>query len=1095
MKDNEGQSKSSRNNTLTVGLGASAGGLQPLKAFFKSLPENPGMVFIVVIHLSPDHESNLAEVLQNETCLEVQQVERRVALEENYVYVIPPNKLLQLEDGHLGISERKNDRSPASIDVLFRSLGEIKGRNSAGVIFSGTGSDGTMGIKTIKEQGGFTIVQNPEEAQYTAMPLSAINSGVADAVLSAEEIADALINYKKSLSEISIREEEEKEKKILQKIFTHVRSKTGHDFSNYKRSSVLRRIERRMQVNHLKNLADYLSYLQKDPDEIGHLFSDLLISVTNFFRDQEAFDTFENTVIPKLFENKAPDEQVRVWVPGCATGEEAYSIAMLMLEYAHTLEAPPAIQIFASDIDKSALNIARKGSYPESITADISGQRLERFFNHTGSRYELKESIRELILFAPHNLLSDPPFSKLDLITCRNLLIYLNRDLQTEVFNLFHYALRSNGYLFLGLSDSNLEASELFKPLDKTLRLYRRMPASRPHLRIPQSHLNLTDHTPKIPFNSRSLSHNRDNNRDNYQALHRNLLIRLFAPQSVIINDNGEVIHATEGINKFLEYPGGQPSHDILQMVKPPLRQALQRLLFSVKRNSEKHQPAKKRVQVGKEHKQIELIVHRITDNNFSKELTHVIFKEIEPVIERTAENEKTVADEEGNQTDQLIEGLQKELDDTKEQLQITVEEYETSNEELRASNEELQSMNEELQSTTEELETSSEELQSINEELKTVNRELESKVEKLNEANDDLKNLMEATEIGIIFVDREHRVQRFTSQATNIFNLIDTDMGRPIEHVTHHLDNVNIPDEINHIQDDSKQTKKIVSAGNCDCWYIMRSYPYRNTDSLMGGVVLTFTEITQLKEAEQNLVNKARQEEAVAQLGLYALDGRSLEDVVHRAIQIICEILEMDYCLLHEFDHLEDIFKLRDAAGTGFEGDCPADVELSNEAKWDVAYTYSQEKNLIISDFNEEKRFSRLPYLQNFEVTTGVNIPVEGTAEMYGVLSAYTIRPRTFSKHDISFLQVVANMIGEVIDRRQSTDELEAINQKLQEQIRMSKQYQREILNNSIAERWQLGGVLHDNLAQKLVAVKMLLSELDFSAPPPKISPLYIAY
>ncbi|HET6527849.1 MAG TPA: CheR family methyltransferase, partial [Balneolaceae bacterium] len=758
---------------LVVGLGASAGGLEPLKIFFDSLPEKTGMAFIVIVHLSPEHKSSMAGLLQEHTSLKVIQVNETVEIKQDCVYVIPPNKMLSVGDNHLELSKlEKNDHKPEVVDRLFRSLGTVKGENSVCITLSGTGSDGCLGLKAVKEHGGLVIAQDPNEAKYSGMPESAIKTGLVEKVLPVGEMAKELMDYKKKLGGDRISDHpfslpEDKEE-VLSKILAQVRSKTEHDFTHYKRSTVLRRIERRMHINHVDTLAGYLSFLKDHPNEAQELFKDLLITVTNFFRDPEAFKAVENKVIPKLFKDKGPDDELRVWVPGCATGEEAYSIAMLLREYAGTMDDSPQIQVFATDVDEGALNHARQGRYAESITADLTEQRLHRFFTKTGNEYRVNDELRDMVLFARHNLLGSPPFSNQDMISCRNLLIYLDRELQGEVFNLFHYALKPEGLLFLGNSDSNLEATELFTPLDKKYRIYRQSSRT-------QSKVHLPDIPLRFDKNQFSASHSwkmPSKTKTNFERLHRMLMTRQYAPPSVIINENDDVLHATGDINSYLKYTSGEPSRNILEMVIPELRRPLRSILYQAKKDGNELPVCKQlQVNLNDERQLIELNVQKIKEKDFPDDLRYVVFRKMDKgksPVDGNIAKKRGASDEEV----EIIEELENELKHTKEQLQITAEDYETSNEELRASNEELKSMNEELQSTTEELETSQEELQSVNEELKTVNQELESKIDSLSQANNDLKNLMDSSEIGILFVDREYRVKRFTTQATKIFNL-----------------------------------------------------------------------------------------------------------------------------------------------------------------------------------------------------------------------------------------------------------------------------------------------------------------------------------
>lgn len=856
---NSATHQQAKNEPLVVGLGASAGGLEALKIFFDSLPEKTGMAFIVIVHLSPEHKSSMAGLLQDHTSLKVIQVNETVEIKEDHVYVIPPDKMLSVGDNHLELSElKKMDHKPVVVDHLFRTLGTVKGEHSACISLSGTGSDGCVGLKAVKEHGGLVIAQDPREAKYSGMPDSAIKTGLVEKVLPVGEMAKELMAYKKNMSGDRISDNpdslsKEKEKEFT-KILAQVRSKTEHDFSHYKRTTVLRRIERRMHVNQVDTLAGYLSFLKEHPDEARELFKDLLITVTNFFRDPAAFKAVESKAIPKLFEGKHRDDEVRVWVPGCATGEEAYSIAMLLSEYADSLDEPPQIQIFATDVDEDALNHGRQGMYAESIVADLTEQRLHHFFTKTGNEYQVSNELREMILFARHNLLGSPPFSKQDMISCRNLLIYLDRELQSEVFNLFHYALKQDGLLFLGNADSNLEAAELFTPLDKKHRIYKKSSRTQSKVHLPDIPLRFD----KKQFSASNSWKMPSKTKINFDKLHSMLIAREYAPPSVIINENDEVLHATGDIGQYLKYTRGEPSRNIFEMIIAGLRRPLRSMLYRAKKDGNEG-PVRNQhaVNLNDGRQLIELNVHKIKEKDFPKDLRYIVFRKMDDAkVKSSAGSDGVMKKAASDGESEIIEELENELNHTKEQLQITAEDYETSNEELRASNEELQSMNEELQSTTEELETSQEELQSVNEELKTVNQELESKIESLSEANNDLKNLMDATEIGIIFMDRESRVKRFTTKATEFFNLTPSDVGRPLEHFTHRFDYDGILDDIKTVRDSSKRIKREVSdekGRNFD----MRLTPYQTTENGIEGVVITFVDITELKNTEKELAQK----------------------------------------------------------------------------------------------------------------------------------------------------------------------------------------------------------------------------------------------
>ncbi|NGP75656.1 GAF domain-containing protein [Balneolaceae bacterium YR4-1] len=1060
---------------LVVGLGASAGGLEALEAFFDAMPDSTGMAFVVIIHLSPDHESSMAPLLQEHTSLQVSQITKKTKIKPNHVYIIPPGKLLSIENQHLVLTAvNTSNKKLTTIDLFFRSLGEAKGTYSACVILSGTGSDGAVGLKTIKENGGIVIAQAIEEAGYNAMPYNAVQTGMVDVTLPVKEIPAKLKEYQESLRRVKISDSgelPERETKVLGKIFEKVNMKMGHDFTQYKRSSILRRIERRMRVNRINSLPDYLEYVTEHPPEVKELFKDLLISVTNFFRDPDAFSSLKETIIPKLFEDKDSKDSVRVWVPGCATGEEAYSLAMLLHEHAQTLSNPPQIQIFATDIDEKALVIARKGCYNESIVADISIDRLHQYFKKEGPQYCVNQNISNMILFAAHNLLKDPPFSKLDLISCRNLLIYLNRDLQSEVFNLFHYALKPGKWLFLGMSDSILEATDLFNSIDKKNQIYQQSTVSKSHVRLPRYPLSKQSDVPT----SHRQSEINNKKQSNIEDLHQRLLFKQFEPASVIINKNYEVLHSTSDIERFLKYSGGEPSQKILNMVIPDLRKVLSRLLFQVKQDATTPASKKVRLNIEGSYHYYNIIVRRISEPNFSEGLLHVVFME-EPDETNSHPQKVEHVDSEAAEESDIIAALENELEHTKEQLHVTIEEYETSNEELQASNEELQSMNEELRSTTEQLETSKEELQSVNEELKSVNTELEHKIEKLNEANSNLKNLMESTDIATLFIDSNNRLQFYTSSATDLFNLIASDTGRPFSHVTHQLNYDSIQADIDRVTESLQPIKKIVQdeKGN---QYIMRLRPYRSVNDIIDGVVLTLVDVTQLKEAEEKLKQRAERQEIISELGIFTLQEDELNSIIGKAIENIRHITGFDYCFVFSIDNQKDYLTL---ISSNLEDGTPDKTTIELDTDWDVGYALTLSEPLITEDYHNEQRYNKIPLLDKYEVTSGLQINIGGREKNLGVLSLYAKEPKDFSKFDINFIKIITNIIGSAIERKQADQKLLKINKQLKKEVERSTDLQKQILSNSMSQRWELGGYLHDTLAQNLAYIKMILSDLN---------------
>ncbi len=1034
------------------------------------------MAFIVVLHLSPNKESRLTEILQRETSLDIQQVQEKTLIESDHIYVIPPDKLLSVENDHLALSDPEKEHGVDSIDLLFRTLARKKQKHSAGIILSGAGSDGVTGMKIIKREGGITIAQDPDEAEHSSMPKSAIQSGAVDKVLPVEEIVKELLRYRDTLNDVQVSEkagellDTGEAKKILSEIFKKIRNRNQQDFSNYRQSTVLRRIDRRMRVSRVKTLSEYLDYIDENPEEIDKLHEDLLISVTHFFRDSEAFKAFEKKVIPKLFEDKKSDEQIRIWVPGCATGEEAYSVAILAEEYASTLDERPEIQIFATDVDKKALNKARSGQYPKSIKNDITQDRINRFFKEIDEAYVVKEKLREKVLFASHDLLRNPPFSRIDLITCRNLLIYINSDLQSEVFNLFHYALRNSGWLFLGKSDARLGIENLFAPVSKKNRIYRQKNSSSSRTTLPDL---------PLLFKSSPISRYQNSNKNrqtNLEKLHWSMLVRHYAPQSTLITDDYDVVHSTDGIDRYLKYSGGEPSNNILDMVKPEIRQNLRSLLFQLK-NEESRPPLKKdRISYDDDSKKIELSVRRFSNKDFPEGLIQVIFKEISEQEEKAESGSKVSERDTPEKKDDIIASLEKELEYTKEQLQLSIEEYETSNEELRASNEELQSMNEELQSTAEELETSQEELQSVNEELKTTNEQLENKIEELSRAHSDLENLMEATEVGIIFVDRDLCIKRFTTAATDIFSLIESDKGRPLKHISDSLEYEGLQDDIENVLNNIDKTKRVVKT-NDDRWYIMRLEPYLSSEDKIDGVVVSFTEFTELREARKTIKEQSFQE-SLATLGVYALEQEDLKLIVHRAIQQTCAQLNLTCATIFRLTMELNTLKIYEQAGCESRD---LELEISDEEEWDLGYTLKRYKPVTVLDYKHEERFKISPFFEDIDATSSVMITIRGTTRLFGIFALYSKKKRPFSQHELNFIQVVANILGRSIEQNMIQKELQEANYHLENEIKHSEELQEELLNTNLMERWDLGGYLHDNFGQLLATVKILIDDIKY--------------
>jgi two-component system CheB/CheR fusion protein len=858
-----------------VGLGGSAGGVEALRGFFTHANPGLGVAYVVVMHLSPEHESVLAEILQRCTSMSVIQVRETVKVKPDTVYVIPPGKSIQTLDGHLSLGDLPLERHRlVTVDIFFRTLADTHGPHSAAIVLSGADGDGAIGIKRIKERGGLTIVQDPEEAQVGSMPRSSLATGMVDWTLPVAQMPERIAQYfsmEKSLRLPPESTQEPAENRALaesdevafREVLAFVRGRTGRDFSYYKRATVVRRIGRRMQVNNIADMAGYLECLRTRPGEAGALLQDLLISVTNFFRDSECFAALQSR-IPLLFDGKTSADAVRVWVAGCATGEEAYSIAMLLTEYAGTLETPPAVQVFATDLDEGAIRTAREGIYPASIAGDVAEDRLRRFFVKDARGYRVRRELRECVLFAVHDVLRDSPFSRVDLLSCRNLLIYLNRDAQARVLDIFHFALLPEGTLFLGSSESVDESVQHFSVIDKKHRIFgqrhvRRLVSPNPG---GLNAVTLAMHAqasalsgPPIPTSAVLARPGQESPRSvleqggrtlSWGELHLKLLEKV-SPPSIVIDSEHEVLHMSASVGRFLALSGGEPTRNLLRLIHPALRIELRAALYAASSTGAAANVPPSALEIAGESVVLGIDVLPMAD--VAPGLTLVIINSLPQAAGNHAPVQPGAWVRPG--ADQVADQLDRELERLKSHLRETVEQYETSTEELKASNEELQAINEELRSATEELETNREELQSINEELTTVNHELKSKVDELGHANSDMQNLMDATAIATVFLDRQLCITRYTPSAVSLFNFIATDIGRPLAHLNTQLHYPELVEDAELVLDRLTPVERRISNASGRS-YLVRLLPYRTVDDRIAGVVLTFVDITErLQDAE----------------------------------------------------------------------------------------------------------------------------------------------------------------------------------------------------------------------------------------------------
>ena len=1122
---------------FTVGIGASAGGLEAFRTFFRHMNENSGMAFVLVSHLAPDRDSMLSELLSKETQMSVRQVKEDTRLEPDRVYVIPPNATMTVDDGILRLStptQARGHRAP--INVFFRSLAEDQGENAICVILSGTGSDGTIGMKSIKEHGGLAIAQDSGTARYDSMPRNAALTGLVDYVLPVDEMPAKIVEYARHREELREELGEEGVRSqtadYLSQICSLLQRRVGHDFNNYKQGTLIRRIQRRIQITQTQSVEAYVNRLKSDSEEINFLFKDLLIGVTHFFRDPEAFGCLQQTVIKSLVEKSGQDKSIRIWVAGCSSGEEAYSIAMLVSEEMERQSANAHVKIFATDIDERALERARYARYPDSIAEQVSPKQLERFFVEQDGLYQVSKQLREMCIFSQHSLISDPPFSRLDLISCRNLLIYFDTPLQRRLIPLFHYALRSDGYLFLGSSENLSEHRDLFRIKNKPHRIFQRRSTIVP----PQVSFPLVDRSIYRPLSS-SKSTPRISHHQQFTKSIERVLLQDYAPPCVIINEQDEIVYFFGRTGKYLEPSQGVPSNNLFDLAKVGLRHDLRAAIRAVKVSRKEVTRDRILFETDRQAIAINLIVRPIRDIEdweARKEQTTLATGEAKATTETTedannadtsateaaeneaaenevAENEIVTIDErttqESDSTEEskqqpsseasseirdnlhdnrrndrrnnlgdrgksnisaasaqpasgllmvifqdlgqsfvrehaqtaegasdnidasMVEQLEEELRITKEHLRSTIEELETSNEELKSANEELLSMNEELQSSNEELQTSKEEMQSINEELETVNSELRSKVEELDAANSDVQNLFASTRIATVFLDASLQIKRFTPTATELFHFIGTDIGRPITDLSLPIREEDIVSDVRSVLDSLIPVEREVQIGEEQAFYKMRIMPYRTTDNAISGAVLTFVDVTRLRQARIRAERWAHRQSAIAKIGTYALQSHTALEVCDRAVQVVRQTLNADLCSLFVVQP-DRPNRLLLKSGSGWRTNSVGVFQLSTDSQ--VGYTLDVQQPVVTEDFAKENRFQPSSLLQKLGVASGVCTVVYGTDKPFGVLAIHKKTVGKYAAEDTSFLQSVANVLAATLQRERTVEALNKSRERL---------------------------------------------------------------
>jgi two-component system CheB/CheR fusion protein len=1024
------EDRAARSEPTIVGIGASAGGLAALRAFFAHVPDDSGLAFVVVVHLAPDHESHLAELLQPHVRIPVQQVTETMSLQANRVYVIPPGCNLSAVDTHLRLSDLEKRRGERHlIDHFFRTLAQTHDGSSVAIVLTGTGSDGTLGIAEIKRQNGLTVVQDPDEAEFDGMPRSAVTTGLVDLVLPLAEIPGAIIRYASTQPRVPVPDEdasaERDEQDLLRTVFTLLRTRTRRDFTRYKQATILRRITRRMKMVQVEDLESYVAMLQGHPEEVIALAEDFLVTVTSFFRDPDVFDALASNVLPSLFEGRAPHETIRVWSVGCATGEEAYSLAILLLEEAGRREAPPQIQVFASDLHDRSLRRARGGLYVGDIAADVGEERLARYFTKTEDGYRVRKEVRQLVVFAPHNVLSDPPFSKLDVVVCRNVMIYLQRAAQGEVMGLFHYALRPGGILVLGPSET-VEDHDLFLSVDERLRVYRKrnLPAAESRLPVFPVTWSHALHTPSVvdmPFGAPV----------DHAVLHRRMMDAV-GPPSLLLNADDKVVHLSQHAGRFLALPGGEMTTSVFRLVREELRVELRTALHAARMLGK---PAEsKAVPVVLDGSATQTVVlHVWPPIAGGEDYTLVVFEEHPSLPVQTP------VPEEG---EPWLAAVEAERDLAQERLQTLIAVHEASQEEMRAANEELQSANEELRSTMEELETSKEELQSMNEELQTVNQENRHKVEELAQLSSDLANHLAATDIATLFLDCSLRIMRFTPQVSHLFNIRNTDRSRPLADLTNRLGY----DEIVRDAENVLQTLTPIEREVQDDkgrWYLSRVLPYRSTEDKIEGVVLTFIEISARVRAEATVRASEERLREMAETVPDVLFTAAPDGTVDYASSQIERLLGIDPELL---------------VGTRMWPDLVhPDNQEEAQRVWDEAT-----RTLRRYEIRYRLRNAKGTYCWVFLRARPVTDRSGAVTRWYGTIT--DVDALTQAEHEVQALN--ASLEARVEERTARIRELSA-----------------RLVNAEQQERQRLAHVLHDDLQQQLAALAMTLQLLRTAA------------
>ncbi|MBZ6379607.1 PAS domain-containing protein [Pacificimonas aurantium] len=997
--------------------------MEALRDFFSAIPPDIGAAFVVLQHLAPDHESRLSDILGRVSSIPVEDAEDGQAICIDHVYVLPPDKALTIVDSGLFIEPRDGpDNKRLVIDHFMRSLATVLGPRAVGVVLSGTGSDGSLGLREIRAEGGLTAAQSPETALYDGMPASAVAMGTVDFVGPIAAIADRIVSFAKDHrdgnGEHSISTND------LNSITALLRARAGLDFSSYKRGTIERRVLRRLSLLRFTDMGDYLAYLRSTPPELQQLAGDLLINVTGFFRDPEVWTAVRERAIDPMVSKADPAEHIRIWVPAASTGEEAFTLAILLDEACRRQNKEGlSWQIFATDVDAEAVATARHGAYPTAIEQDLTPERLKRYFTSEGKGYRVAKRLRERVVFAEHNLLSDPPFSRLSMVSCRNLLIYLSNTTQARLFDVFHFGLEDDGFLLLGTSETTSQRQKLFKTVDQKAHLYQRKQG-------PGRASQLTSHPAggggriARPTQSYQGEFGRPRTANIGEATRRGLL-RRYSPPAAAVSADGDVAYFHGDVRDFLIVPEGEPTQNLVHLLPAGLRRRFTEAI-SAAEDSRDGRAEVSGVRRGDE-QPYRIEIERLRETSDPALFLCAFIQESfgEPEIERPGKQDPA------NDDDEYLGRLEHELLVVKEDLQTTVEELETSNEELKAANEESTAANEELQSTNEELETSREELQSLNEELVTVNSQLEEKVREVESTTNDLENLLNSTRLAVLFLDVEHRIRSFTPASDAVVELRDGDVGRPLADLKMKVEDEQLYQDIEKVLSQLTPMEREVAALNGDAWFLRRIQPYRGAQDRIEGVVITYNDITNMALATRQLALRERQQSAIAEMGEAALLARSMEDLYPGLLRPLHRLFEADGVKILRLS--EDGHEFTLVAGIGWD---PADIghaTVVNSPETQAGYT-ARHGPVATEDVTEDKRFGPPELLKRYNLRAGLSAPILIDGRAWGVVGAHSRQRERYNGDDLNVIRSAANILAVAIG--QITRERTAVEEKVRRDL-----------------------------------------------------------